>query len=79
MGDECQTLINMLMSTDEESRFLAEILVEQFIINKNDDQKLECLRNFLERDIYSDKYNPFDIPEECEFVKDRIKNYFASK
>ena len=69
----------MLMSTDQESRYLAEILVEQFIINKNDDQKLECLRNFLDTDIYTNKYNSFDISEECEFIKDRIKKYFASK
>ena len=65
----------MIFSPDKENLLVAECIIDGLIATKNY-RDLKCLEHFFDYGIYSEKFNTFEVPEECDFMKEKIKKYF---
>jgi hypothetical protein len=75
MSTECETLINMITSSDEENFNLAKCLINELIrLNKKD--ILKCLKIFFDTGIYS--HDPFYLHADCDYFKFKLELYFRN-
>jgi hypothetical protein len=77
MNRECETIILMVCSPCQEDITMAELLIEQLVLSKND-SILRCLSYFFEYGIYTRFPNSFILPEECDHMKYSIDRYFKT-
>jgi hypothetical protein len=73
----CASILKMAFSSDKENLTVAEVLIDNLIIIK-DYSKLNCLERFFNYGIYNCRFNSFEIPEECELIKEKINKFFKS-